>query len=274
MLPTHDLLEWSWHHFAPLSREVNFVPILEVLADHEGEAVADARANINAEVDSLGLAVGLGKRKGERYSDIFRDRIDVWRFTGCLYEPGLVHEEIRLTPLGHALVTNTVEFGDAMTRQASRLRFPRLRVRREAEIDIAVDKLRESMRAGPGVRVAQAWALAVGHLRERGSATGITGEEAARYLSGCASLSQIAKRADAIIQSRAGQPTPSFSAVSTDKLRQGRELARWLQDNGALIALAEAPVFVSDPPVAPDFHFSSASVRVVRDWQEWWGSAP
>src|SRR4051812_17965099 len=97
---THELYEWRWHNFAPLAREENYVPILTVLANHDRALIAEARDSVNQEVDALALGIGLGLRVGEPHADIFRNRFDVWRFTGSVYEPGLCGDEIRLTPLG------------------------------------------------------------------------------------------------------------------------------------------------------------------------------
>jgi hypothetical protein len=264
---SHTLFEWSWHHFAPLSIEANFVPILEVLADHEGEEVSDARDDINRDVEALGLSVGLGGR------DIIRDRSDVWRFTGVLQEPGLADNEIRLTSLGEAVVNATINFDEAMAWQAARLQFPRVRVRTTTDLSTAVDQLREALGIGPGVRVAEAWAVGVAYLREWGSRAAITGEEAAQFLSGCASINQVPERAEAIRATRTQQPLPGFPVVSSDKRRQGRELMNWLKANGALVDPAEAPVFI-DPPVEPPFEFGGSSEAEIRRWADWWGSTP
>ena len=163
--PTHGLFEWKWHHFHKVAEEANFMAILNVFNKHQGEAWGSARDQVNQEVDALNLGIGLGQRQTEPYADIFRDRVDVWRFTGTLCEPGLANDEVRLTNLGQELVDGRIAFDVAMAHQASRLRFPRVRVHRENGLDAAIDSLKDALAIGTGVRVVEAWALAVAHLR-------------------------------------------------------------------------------------------------------------
>ena len=268
----HELFEWSWHHFAPLGREENFVPILRVLAAHEGRLVDDARDDVNRDVHALGLPVGLGRREDEPYADIFRDRIDVWRFTGALREPGLAGNAIQLSAIGQAIIAKTVSFEDAMARQAFRLSFPRVRVRRETDLDGAVDKLKAALAFGPGVQVAKAWVSAVAMLRAKGSLPQVSGEECARFLSGCARIDEVPGRASAIHALRSGLPVEAYPAVSSDKERQGRELVNWMIENGALVLGDDAPVFLDNPAYGPAFMFSHGDAREIVEWADWWGS--
>ena len=268
----HDLFQWNWHHFRPLGRAENYMPILEVLGEHDGELIADARSNVNLSVHALRLSVGLGKRVGQPHADIFRDRIDVWRFTGAIFEPGLVGDEIRLTELGRALLDGSAPFQTAMARQALRLSFPRVRVRKQSHLGAATQALQAALALGPGVNVPRAWMIASGHLREAGQDPSITGEEAARFLSGATSLSEIPKRADAIRRHRRGIPATDYPPVGQDKERQGREIEHWLQRNRSLAAATEATLGLD--PADRTFTYKDGSAPEIERWNRWWGSWP
>jgi hypothetical protein len=269
---SHRLLQWNWHHFGPVAQRENYLPILQVLGKHEGEAVKDAREAVNEEVHGLRLEVGLGKRKEEPYADIFRDRIDVWRFTGSLAEPGLVDEEIRLTKLGRALLDGSAPFDAAMARQALRLSFPRIpRLRHKTRLPDAVGELDEALALGPGVNVARCWSLAAGQLREAGEGGGIDGDEAAKFLSGASSLLDIPRRVEALQLERNGTPS-GFAEVEPDKKRQGREIERWLLANGALTP--DGRRTFSLDPAEREFEFADGSVAEMERWAQWWGSWP
>jgi len=267
-----NLFQWHWHHFAPLTEPQNYLPILGVLSDHEGEQIDEARATVNEAVDRLGLPVGLGKRAGQAFADIFRDRLDVWRFTGSLAEPGLVEEEIQLTELGRALLKDERIFAPAMHRQALRLSFPRIpRLRYEKQIPEAIVQIEEAMAAGPGVNVARAWSLAAGCMREAGDVRGPTGEEAAKFFSGARSLHEIRSRSEALLKERGGE-TANLPEPSTDKKRQGREIERWLRANGALTK--ESDRAFSLDPEDREFVFREASLEEMIRWSRWWGLSP
>lgn len=269
---SHPLFRWSWHHFKPVGEEKAYLPILSVLRDHEGAPVEAARDEVNREVDALGLEVGLGKRRTEPYADIFRDRIDVWRFTGSLFEPGLVEDEIRLTELGHALLDGDAPFDFAMARQALRLRFPRVpRVGRKSRLTEAEGELSLAQDQGPGVNVVRAWTVANALLREGGEAGGIDGDEAARFLSGATSLDDAQRRARALQMERRGLPS-GFDPVDKHKARQGREIEHWLTANGALTQ-DKALAFALDPRDR-EFEFADGSAAEMLRWSHWWGSWP
>jgi hypothetical protein len=232
--------------------------------------VEQAREEVNAEVGALGLEVGLGQRKGRLHPNIFRDRFDVWRFTGAIVEPGLVDETIQLTDVGHLLLAQPDAFGRIMARQALRLSYPRVvRIRRASEVQKTVEDLEEALELGPGVNVVRAWALAVGHLRERGASPAISGEQAIRFLSGIASLDEVADRAEEVLRDQAGLPS-TIDDVSPDRKRQGRELEVWLTENGAL-GRAGQPRFALDPDDR-EFQFTEASSAELLRWNRWWGA--
>lgn len=265
-----SLLQWSWHHFRPLGRPDNYLPILGVLAAHEGEAVEEAREEVNEEVGGLGLEVGLGQRKGQPHPNIFRDRFDVWRFTGAIIEPGLVNEKIQLTDIGRLLLKQPDAFERIMARQALRLSYPRgVRIRRESDVQKAVEELEEALDLGPGVNVVRSWALAVGHLRARGADPSISGEQAIRFLSGVASLDEVPDRVVEMLRDQTGLPS-EIDEVSDDRKRQGRELEVWLTENGAL-GKAGAPLFSLDPDDR-EFRFTEASSAELLRWNQWWGA--
>jgi hypothetical protein len=271
-LATSALFEWSWHHFNPLGKAENYLPILEVLGEHEGQLVDSARESVGLEAEALDLGIGLGKRTGEKYPDLFRDRIDVWRFTGALIEPGLVGDEIRLTTLGKALLEDPSRFEQLMFRQALRLSFPRgARARTVTSVDRASEKLEEALEEGPGVNVIRAWSLVCGHLRLHGSDLSLTGEEAARYLSGSASLDEIAERTEALRLDRSGGDS-GVPDVTSHKKRQGRELEIWLAESGALGTTKEAHCALD--PDDREFSFKDASPAEMLRWNEWWGAIP
>jgi hypothetical protein len=264
------LLQWSWHHFRPLGRADNYQPILKILAAHEGEAVEEAREAVNEEVGGLGLKVGLGQRKNQSHPNIFRDRFDVWRFTGAVIEPGLVDETIQLTQIGHLLLEQPDSFARIMARQALRLSYPRIvRIRRESEVQGTVEELEKALSLGPGVNVVRAWGLAVGHLRERGAAPSISGEKAIRFLSGIASLDEVPDRVEELLKDQTGLPS-KIDDVSDDRKRQGRELEVWLTENGAL-AKTGKPAFSLDPGDR-EFQFKGASSAELLRWNQWWGA--
>jgi hypothetical protein len=267
-----SLFEWSWHHFNPLGQAENYLPILEVLGDHEGYSVDAARESVGLAVEALDLKAGLGRRAGESYPDLFRDRADVWRFTGALIEPGLVDEEIRLTDLGKALLEDPIQFKSLMCRQALRLSFPRgARARTVSAVDKASERLEQALELGPGVNVVRAWSLSCGYLRIRGTHRSITGEEAARYLSGSVALDEIAERTDALWLDRSGGQS-GFVQVTPHKRRQGRELEIWLGESGALGTDGETR-FALDPEDR-EFEFKDASPAEMLRWSEWWGALP
>jgi hypothetical protein len=268
----HVLFEWSWHHFNPLGKPESYLPILEVLGEHEGQLVAAAREDIGREAKALGLGVGLGKRAGENYPDLFRDRADVWRFTGALLEPGLVDDEIHLSELGHGLLRDPLLFAPVMTRQALRLSFPRgARARTASAVPKASEELEQALAIGPGVNVVRAWTLACGCLRAAGEAPVLSGEEVAGYLSGATSLAEVPDRVEALRIDRAGGSS-GFPDVSAHKKRQGRELALWLEESGALRPDGDLR-FSLDPPDR-EFSFVNASVEEMLRWNRWWGSLP
>lgn len=234
--------------------------------------IDEARDAVNEAVHRLKLPVGLGQRKNQPHADIFRDRLDVWRFTGSLAEPGLVGDEIQLTELGHALLENPRLYGPAMRRQALRLSFPRIpRLRRARKLLEATEKLEEALAEGPGANVVRAWSLAAGCLREAGETAGPSGDEAAKFLSGVRALDEISGRVEALLIERAGGVS-DFPEPSGDKKRQGREIERWLKENGALIP-ESTPSFALDPPDR-EFAFRNGSIEEMRRWSRWWGSAP
>jgi len=271
-LDTPALFEWSWHHFNPLGKSRNYLPILEILGEHEGQSVNSARESVGLEAEALELGVGLGKRDGEPYPDLFRDRIDVWRFTGALIEPGLVDEEIRLTALGRTLLEDPSRFEELMLRQALRLSFPRgARARTVAAVDKASGGLEEALEQGPGVNVVRAWSLVSGHLRIHGSDGSLTGEETARYLSGSTSLDEIDERTKALLIDRAGGDS-GIADVTSYKKRQGRELELWLRECGAL-GTADSARCALDPEDR-EFSFKDASSDEMLRWNQWWGALP
>jgi hypothetical protein len=263
---SHELFEWKWHHFAPLGRAQNYLPILKVLSAFEGGAINQVRDDVNRAVHDLNLPVGLGKRRDQPHANLFRDRIDVWRFTGALEEPGLVADELRLTPLGRALLDGSAPFEEAMGRQARRLRFPRIRVRRAADLAGTIDKLRDALDLGPGVCVAEAWHTTVAYIRSHEGWGEIRGEEAARFLSGSVSDTHLGLRAEALLQFRRNGDT-TFPPVSGEKERQGRELLRWLGRYGALTDRSQLAT-------QEDFKFEAVSSDEICRWAAWWGSWP
>lgn len=273
MLPpsSHELFQWTWHHFRPLAEAKNYLPILDVLANHEGSSVQTARSAINEEVARLQLEVGLGKRKSQRHADIFRDRIDVWRFTGALYEPGLVGDRIQLTELGHALLSGA-PFDKAMTRQALRLSFPRVvRIRDSARLGKAVDRLKEALAIGPGVNALRAWATASGHLRVLEETSSISGEEASKFLSGATKLDEVPDRAEALRMERIGVPS-GYPEPPAGGRRQGSEIRHWFEANGVLAPINQNAVALD--PSDRYFVFEDGSVDEMMRWSRWWGSWP
>jgi hypothetical protein len=266
---SHPLFAWRWHHFRPPAEEANYLAILEVLGDHEGEDIDEARDDVNEEVHALRLGVGLGIRAGEDYADIFRDRIEIWRFTGAIVEPGLVDDEIQLTPLGRALVNKAADFDEAMFRQAVRLRFPHVRVGRASQLEFVLDGLEEAIELGPGVNVARAWVVACGHLRERGHEATVSGDEAARFLSGATAIEDVSERAEALADHASGLPTV-YPDPGEGPRRQGREIAFWLRSSGVLFSPGQSAL--AHDPQDRDFEFSEATTTELMRWSDWWGS--
>lgn len=269
---SHELFQWTWHHFRPPAAAKNYLPILEVLASHEGKAVETARGAINREVGELRLGIGLGQRRGQAHADIFRDRIDVWRFTGALFEPGLVDDRIQITELGHALLDGSAPFDEAMARQALRLSFPRVvRIREGARLGKALEELKQALAIGPGVNVLRAWATASGHLRVADETDPISGEEAAKFLSGTTKLDEIPDRAEALRLERIGVPS-DYAEPSPGGRRQGSEIKHWLKENGVLAPVDQHAVALD--PSDRYFAFKEGSVGEMLRWSRWWGSWP
>jgi hypothetical protein len=271
LLATHEFFEWRWHNFAVLGRKENYVPVLEVLADYDCEKIGDVRDELGKYLEALGLKASLGSRDGAP-PDIFRDRADIWRFTGTIYEPGLVGETVKLTPLGEAIVARTLSFEDAMARQAARLRFPRIRVRYESELEGALGDLKTALAFGKGARVIDVLGLAAGCLRELGQNSAITGAEAARFLSGTTRLDEVPIRADAIAKERAGEAS-GFQEISPDWQRQGNEMLGWMKRSGVLLNPADDLVCLDDP-ASRFFEFAAATADELRRWAYWWGMWP
>lgn len=261
-----DLFEWRWHHFRPFNKAENYLPLLEIFAAHDGEAIDDVRLDIGQEAEALSLGVALGARSAGR-PDLIRDRFDIWRFTGAIFEPGLVEETIQLTPLGLALAAGRADFGDAMRGQARRLRFPYLRVRRSNELENLAEELNEALGLGGGVNVTEAWVLASQLLVDMGEESPMTGEEAARFLSGVPTLDDVPDRVESLVMQRKGRGG-TYPDVSNDKKRQGRELKIWLDANGADTTADGLELSYSD------FEFQSASTDEIQRWNEWWGAWP